>query len=146
MFAILKTPIQYRHNCGRAPGTKSEIQTEVVDYRAQPFRFEFVLDGRKRVYIVDCVRLLRDGSIEIVEIKHDVSGHKRSMKQGYDEVKVYLDGLNRYLRSRGGPGFQVPAFETFRCQVNLLEFYAWCLSGNLRTRQGGETTALPCSR
>lgn len=53
---------------------QSEVQTEVVDYRAQPFRFEFVLDGRKRIYIVDCVRLLSDGSIEIVEIKHDVSG------------------------------------------------------------------------
>lgn len=49
----------------------SEVDTNVVDYRAQPFRFEFVLDGQKRVYIADCVRLLADGSIEVIEVKND---------------------------------------------------------------------------
>lgn len=49
----------------------SEVDTNVVDYRAQPFRFEFVIGGRRRAYIVDCIRLLADGSIEIVEVKHD---------------------------------------------------------------------------
>lgn len=48
-----------------------EVDTEVVDYRAQPFRLEFVIDGRKRTYIVDCVRLMADGGIEVVEVKSD---------------------------------------------------------------------------
>ncbi|QDH74232.1 DDE-type integrase/transposase/recombinase [Brevundimonas sp. M20] len=51
------------------------------------------------------------------------SDHKRSMRQSFDELKVYLDGLNRYLLSRGGVGFQVPVFETFRRLVNSLECY-----------------------
>ncbi len=49
----------------------SEVDTGVADYRAQPFRFEFVIDGAKRTYIVDCVRLLSDGQIEVVEVKND---------------------------------------------------------------------------
>ena len=48
-----------------------EVDTDVIDYRAQPFRFEFVLDGAKRIYIADCVRLLHDGKIEVVEVKND---------------------------------------------------------------------------
>lgn len=47
----------------------SEVDTRIVDYRSQPFRFEFVIDGTKRIYIADCVRLLDDGSLEVVEIK-----------------------------------------------------------------------------
>ena len=46
-----------------------EVDTEVVDYRAQPFRLEFVIEGHKRTYIVDCVRLMADGGIEVVEVK-----------------------------------------------------------------------------
>lgn len=49
----------------------SEVDTRVVDYRAQPFRFEFVLNGVKRIYIADCARLLDDGTIEVVEVKGD---------------------------------------------------------------------------
>lgn len=49
----------------------SEVDTAVVDYRAQPFRFEFVIDGRKRTYIADAVRVLDCGSVEVVEIKND---------------------------------------------------------------------------
>lgn len=48
-----------------------EVDPRVVDYRAQPFRFEFVLDGRLRRYIPDCVRLLADGAVEVVEVKAD---------------------------------------------------------------------------
>lgn len=47
----------------------SEVDTRVVDYRSQPFRFEFVVDGAKRIYIADCARLLDDGGVEIVEVK-----------------------------------------------------------------------------
>lgn len=48
-----------------------EVDPRVVDYRAQPFRFEFVLEGQLRRYIPDCVRLLDTGRIEIVEVKAD---------------------------------------------------------------------------
>ena len=48
-----------------------EVDTDVIDYRAQPFRFEFVLDGVRRIYIADCVRLLDGGQIEVVEVKND---------------------------------------------------------------------------
>lgn len=46
-----------------------EVDTRVLDYRSQPFRFEFVLDGAPRTYIADCVRLLDDETIEVVEVK-----------------------------------------------------------------------------
>lgn len=49
----------------------SEVDTHVVDYRSQPFRFEFVIDGAKRIYIADCARLLDDGTVEVVEVKGD---------------------------------------------------------------------------
>lgn len=49
----------------------SEVDTAVVDYMCQPFRCEFVLDGVARTYIADCVRQRADGSLEVVEIKHD---------------------------------------------------------------------------
>lgn len=50
---------------------RCEVDTDVVDYRAQPFRFEFVVDGTKRIYIADCARLLASGQIEVVEVKND---------------------------------------------------------------------------
>ncbi|WAC59789.1 TnsA endonuclease N-terminal domain-containing protein [Brevundimonas sp. SL130] len=49
-----------------------EVDTHVVDYRAQPFRFEFHLDGQWRTYIADCVRLLGSGQVEVVELKSDL--------------------------------------------------------------------------
>jgi hypothetical protein len=48
-----------------------EVDTNIVDYRAQPFRFEFVLGGTKRTYIADAVVLLADGTVEAIEIKND---------------------------------------------------------------------------
>ena len=48
-----------------------EVDTRVSDYRAQPFRFEFVVDGAKRIYIADCARLIEGGRIEVVEVKND---------------------------------------------------------------------------
>lgn len=49
-----------------------EVETAVVDYRAQPCRFEFVLDGKLRTYIADSIRVLSDGTVEIVELKGDL--------------------------------------------------------------------------
>lgn len=48
-----------------------EVDTDVVDYRAQPFRFEFVVDGIKRAYLPDAVTLRADGTVEVIEIKRD---------------------------------------------------------------------------
>ena len=52
----------------------SEVDTSVVDYMCQPFRFEFVLDGAWRIYIADCVRQRADGGLEVIEVKHDHRG------------------------------------------------------------------------
>jgi len=48
-----------------------EVDTDIVDYRAQPFRFEFVIDGTRRAYIADAVRLHSSGVVEVIEIKDD---------------------------------------------------------------------------
>lgn len=48
-----------------------EVDTRVVDYLSQPFRFEFVMGGKKRIYLADCARLLDDGTVEVVEAKGD---------------------------------------------------------------------------
>jgi hypothetical protein len=48
-----------------------EVDTRVVDYLSQPFRFEFVMDGKKRIYVADCARLLDDGTVEVIEAKGD---------------------------------------------------------------------------
>lgn len=63
--------LPYESMLERAFFMHSEVDTNVLDYRAQPFRFEFVIAGHKRTYIVDCVRLLGDGSVEVVEVKKD---------------------------------------------------------------------------
>jgi hypothetical protein len=51
---------------------RSEVDTSVIDYRSQPIRFEFVINGAKRVYIADCVRLLDNGTVEVIEVKNCV--------------------------------------------------------------------------
>lgn len=61
---------------------ESEVDTRVVDYRAQPFRLEFILAGRLRTYIPDCARLLSDGTVEVVEIKGD---HRALSDEDYAE-------------------------------------------------------------
>lgn len=66
-------PQPYESMNERAFFMHCEVDTDVIDYRAQPFRLEFVLDGRKRTYIADCVRVLASGDIELVEIKSDPS-------------------------------------------------------------------------
>ncbi|MNY18073.1 hypothetical protein D3C86_1514280 [compost metagenome] len=48
-----------------------EVDPWIVEYRAQPFRLEMVLGGRKRIYIADCVRLTAAGAVEVVEVKGD---------------------------------------------------------------------------
>jgi hypothetical protein len=84
----------------------SEVDTEVIDYRAQPFRFEFVMDGVKRIYIADCVRLLEGNRIEVVEVKND----RRALKDPDYAMKL---GCVREICARLGWGFRV----VFREQI-----------------------------
>lgn len=69
-----------------------EVNPHVVDYRAQPFRFEFVLDGQLRRYIPDCVRLMEDGAVEVVEIKAD----RRHLKD--PDYRAKLDRVGAVCR------------------------------------------------
>lgn len=55
----------------RALFQESEVNVDVLDYRAQPFRFEFLLDGRPAAYIADCFRVMANASPEVVEVKAD---------------------------------------------------------------------------
>lgn len=77
-----------------------EVDTKVVDFRSQPLRFEFCLDGAKRIYIADCVRLLDDGTIEVVEVK---SSLRRLLAPDYaqklDAVRSACDKLNWRFRA-----------------------------------------------
>lgn len=47
----------------------SEVDTRVVDYQTQPMRIEVVVDGRKHTHIVDQMRQLENGDIEMIEMK-----------------------------------------------------------------------------
>lgn len=77
-------PLPYESMLERAFFMHSEVDPDVVDYRAQPFRLEFIIAGVKRTYIVDCLRLLADNSIEIVEIKRD----RRALRDPHYAVKL----------------------------------------------------------
>lgn len=78
----------------------SEVDPRVVDYRSQPFRFEFVIRGLKRVYIADCVRLLADGTVEVIEVKGDA---RQLAVHGYAEklqaVLEVCEGLGWRFRT-----------------------------------------------
>jgi len=78
----------------------SEVDTQVIDYRAQPFRFEFVVEGAKRIYIADCARLLEDGRIEVVEVKND----RRALRDPDYAMKL---ACVREICARLGWGFRV---------------------------------------
>lgn len=61
----------YESKNERAFFMNCEVDTDIVEYRAQPFRLEFVIDGKKRIYIADAVRLQANSIVEVVEIKKD---------------------------------------------------------------------------
>lgn len=53
----------------------NEVCPDVLDYQAHPFMIRFQLEGRPKVYYPDHIRLLRDGTIELIEVK----GHPRDL-------------------------------------------------------------------
>lgn len=100
----------------------SEVDTTVVDYRAQPFRLEFVIGGRKRAYIVDCLRLLADETIEIVEIK----GDRRALRD--PDYAVKLEAV-RVICERLGWRFRVvfksALLKPKHVYENVVEVQSW---------------------
>ncbi|WOB78524.1 TnsA endonuclease N-terminal domain-containing protein [Brevundimonas nasdae] len=90
----------YESMVERAFFLECEVDTDVVDYRAQPFRIEVVIDGRLRTYIADCVRLMADGSVEVVEIKG-------SARQLVDPVYVAKLSAVRSVCAAAGWSFRV---------------------------------------
>lgn len=108
----------------------SEVDTEVVDYRAQPFRLEFVLDGRKRTYIVDCVRQLASGLVELVEIKND----RRALRE--PDYASKLEAV-RTICDRVGWRFRVvfksSLFEPAHVHRNICDVQSWRLTEYTKT-------------
>lgn len=47
----------------------NEVDPNVLDYQAHPFEIEFQLQGQLKVYYPDHIRVLRDGTIELIEVK-----------------------------------------------------------------------------
>ena len=48
-----------------------EIMPDVVDMRTQHLRFDLLIGGALHTYVPDIVRLMDDGSLEVVEVKKD---------------------------------------------------------------------------
>lgn len=113
--------LPYESMAERALFMQSEVDPDVVDYRAQPFRFEFAIDGQKRSYIVDCVRLLSDGTIEVVEVKHDA----RSLRD--PDYVAKLQAV-RLICERVGWRFRVvlqKALRTSRAFDDIVDIQSW---------------------
>lgn len=79
---------------------RCEVDTAVVDYRSQPLRFEIVIGGVKRTYIADCVRLMDDGTIEVIEAK----GSPQQLRQ-----PDYAEKLNAVRSACGRLGWRFRA-------------------------------------
>lgn len=63
----------------------NEVSPDVLDYQAHPFKMEFQLGGDRKVYYPDHIRLLRDGTIELIEVKRtpaDISDAEYRAKLG----------------------------------------------------------------
>lgn len=71
----------------------SEVDTDVVTYRAQLFRIDF--KEANRSYIVDCVRQLSTGQIEVAEIK------KNKSLIGTAEYQKKLNAVRNVCRQLG---------------------------------------------
>ncbi|WP_206240468.1 hypothetical protein [Novosphingobium terrae] len=47
----------------------NEVATDVVDYECHPYQFEYMQHGKLRRYRPDSVRMLRNGSVQLIECK-----------------------------------------------------------------------------
>lgn len=96
-YASRKTRCTHPHESmnERAFLQESEVDVDVVDYRAQPFRFEFSLGGERRIYIADICRVLASGDVEVVEVKSD-HRHLRDL-----DYAAKLDAVAEMCRAVG---------------------------------------------
>jgi hypothetical protein len=103
----------------------SEVDTDVVDFRAQPFRLEFTVDGRPRAYIVDCVRQLACGTIELIEVKND----RRALRDVDYQLKLQCV---RAICEEVGWQFRIilkqGLFEPEVRHLNVLDVQSWKLT------------------
>jgi hypothetical protein len=115
-------PQPYESMNERAFFMHCEVDTDVIDYRAQPFRMEFVLDGRKRTYIADCVRVLASGDIELVEIKSDPSSvHDPDYRQKLEAVRAICSQVGWRFRLI----FRKALTEPAAVHGNIMDVQSW---------------------
>ena len=115
-------PQPYESMNERAFFMHCEVDTEVLDYRAQPFRLEFALEGRKRTYIVDCVRLMADGGIEVVEVKSDPQALRdHDYAEKLDAVRTICEQVGWRFRLV----FKKALLEPAAFHRNVLDVQSW---------------------
>lgn len=103
----------------------SEVDTNVLDFRAQPFRLEFTVGDRPRAYIVDCVRQLSCGAIELIEVKND----RRALRDLDYQLKLLCV---RAICEQVGWRFRIvlkqSLFEPELRYANILDVQSWKLT------------------
>jgi len=123
----------------------SETDTEIIDYRSQPLRFEFVIEGRRRAYIADCLRQRSDGSLELVEVKND----KRALRD--PDYALKLDAVAKVCQAlkwsfRVVYGQPLRAKSIFNTNVGIVQQYRFVnygarevhLAADALAKAGGE--------
>lgn len=126
----------------RAFFIECEVDTDVVDYRAQPFRIEVVIDGRLRTYIADCVRLMADGSIEVVEVK----GSARQLLDPDYEAKL---AAVRSVCASAGWQFKIITGDQITTPTvrhkNIGDIQTACLRSRVSTSCASASRTAPCN-
>ncbi|WP_157223660.1 TnsA endonuclease N-terminal domain-containing protein [Caulobacter sp. AP07] len=124
----------------RALFVHSEVDTEIIDYQSQPLRLEFVLDGRRRTYIADCLRQKFDGSLELVEVKHD----QRALRD--PDYALKIQAVAKVCQAlqwsfRVVHGAPLRAKSTFNTNVGIVQQYRFVKFGAREIHLAGEALA-----
>jgi hypothetical protein len=119
----------------------SEVDTEILDYMSQPLRLEFVLDGRSRTYIADCLRQKVDGSLELVEVKHD----QRALRD--PDYALKLQAVAQVCQAlkwsfRVVHGAPLRAKSVLNTNVGIVQQYRFVSFGAREVHVAAEATAL----
>lgn len=118
-------PLPFESMNERAFLMHSEVDTSVVDYRAQPFRLELIIDGAKRAYIPDGLRLLDTGELEVLEIKQD----RRSLSD--PDYALKLECISRICEQVGWRFRIIYAdalFQPKHRHTNIVDVQSWRLT------------------
>lgn len=103
----------------------SEVDASVVDYRAQPFRLELVIEGTKRAYIPDGLRLLDTGKLEVIEIKKDRRCHA---DPNYAIKLEYVAKICELVGWRFRTIYATELFQPTQRYRNILDVQSWRLT------------------